>query len=123
MAARLTALAGASDVFRGGVVAYTDDAKRDLLGVDADLLRRRGAVSREAALAMAQGARGRLVAHVGLATTGYAGPTGDAGLVFVAVALPTGAQVHAMRYPGDRAAVREAATHDALRFALDALVT
>jgi len=72
--ATLVGVPGASKVVRGGVVAYMTDVKTSLLGVDPDLLARRGAVDREVALAMARGAAVRLGADVGVATTGVAGP-------------------------------------------------
>ena len=76
IAARLVAVAGASRVVQGGVVAYADAAKRDLLGVPAKLLAGHGAVSEPVALAMARGARTRLGADAAVATTGVAGPGG-----------------------------------------------
>lgn len=75
-AARLTDVAGSSDVLRGGVVAYANEAKRDLLDVPDELLQRHGAVSEPVAAAMAAGALLRLSADVALSTTGIAGPGG-----------------------------------------------
>ena len=72
--AALTTVPGASAVVRGGIVAYAADLKNALLGVDAELLARVGAVDGDVALAMARGARERLEASVGVATTGVAGP-------------------------------------------------
>ena len=72
--AALVGVPGASKVVRGGVVAYMTDLKTALLGVDPDLLARRGAVDREVAVAMARGAAERLGADYGVATTGVAGP-------------------------------------------------
>ena len=76
ISARLTSVAGASRAMRGGVVAYSNAAKRDLLGVDADVIEAEGAVSEAVALQLAAGVRARLAADVGLAVTGIAGPTG-----------------------------------------------
>ncbi len=76
LAARLTSVPGASRAFLGGVVAYSNDAKRDLLGVDPASIEAEGAVSEAVALQLAAGARARLGADVGVATTGIAGPTG-----------------------------------------------
>jgi nicotinamide-nucleotide amidase len=74
VAAALTSVPGASAVFRGGVVAYATELKAELLGVDLAVLAAHGAVSPEVAAAMAAGARDRLGAAFGLATTGVAGP-------------------------------------------------
>ena len=74
VAAALTDVPGSSAVFRGGVIAYATELKADLLGVDAMMLRRHGAVYPPVAAAMAEGVRARLGATYGLATTGVAGP-------------------------------------------------
>ncbi|HEU5104665.1 MAG TPA: competence/damage-inducible protein A [Solirubrobacterales bacterium] len=76
MAARITDLAGASDYFAGGVVAYSNEAKAELLGVDPDLIEAKGAVSPEVAEAMAVGAIERFEADVAVSITGIAGPGG-----------------------------------------------
>ncbi len=76
MAARVTNLPGSSEYFLGGIVAYTYEAKEELLSVDADLLKAKGAVSPEVAEAMAIGALARFEADVAVAITGIAGPTG-----------------------------------------------
>jgi nicotinamide-nucleotide amidase len=76
MATRLTHRPGASGYFRGGVVAYSNEAKVDLLGVPADLIARHGAVSPEVAEAMADGAIERFGAEIGVGITGIAGPEG-----------------------------------------------
>ncbi len=108
---RLTELPGSSDYFRGGVLAYADAAKRDLLGVPADLLQSHGAVSEPVARAMAEGVRERLGATYGLSVTGVAGPGGatpakPVGLVFVGCAGPDGTIVRRHEFPGDRPTVR-----------------
>src|SRR5260221_1542522 len=74
VAAALTTVPGASAVVRGGIVAYAADLKNSLLDVPADLIERVGTVHSDVALAMASGARTRLGATVGVATTGLAGP-------------------------------------------------
>ncbi len=91
VAQRFTALPGASRHFRGGVVCYTNDAKRDLVGVDAALLDRAGAVSPEVAGALAQNIRARLRSDLAVSVTGVAGPDPDdrgnpVGLVWVGLA-------------------------------------
>jgi nicotinamide-nucleotide amidase len=76
LAARITTLPGASEYMRGGIVAYTYEAKEELLGVDAGLLEEKGAVSPEVAEAMAIGAIERFDADIAVSITGIAGPTG-----------------------------------------------
>ncbi|MFL6139137.1 MAG: CinA family protein [Frankiaceae bacterium] len=118
LCAALTDLAGASSVVRGGVVAYATPLKALLLGVPEELLASRGAVDPDVAAAMAAGARTRLGATYGVATTGVAGPSPQdgkpVGTVYVAVATPHGERVAGHRFGGDRAAVRAAATEAAL---------
>ena len=118
LASALVDVPGASAVLRGGVVAYATDLKADLLGVDADLLRRAGAVEADVATAMAVGVRERLKATYGLATTGVAGPDPQDGVavgtVYVALAGPRGVRGAALSVPGDRSAVRAAAVRASL---------
>ena len=109
--ARLTDIAGSSDVFLGGVIAYSNDVKEQQLGVPGELLRELGAVSAEVGAAMAAGARKELGADVAIADTGVAGPGGGTpekpgGLVFVAVESPFGGSTERFQLPGDREAVR-----------------
>jgi nicotinamide-nucleotide amidase len=103
LAARLTDLPGSSQYLRGGIVAYSNDAKRALAGVDGALIERHGAVSAEVAAALAHGARERLAADVGVGITGVAGPGGGTpakpvGLVWLSVVAPERA-VHGRRQP------------------------
>jgi nicotinamide-nucleotide amidase len=119
VAARLTGIPGASDVFRGGVVAYDDAIKVRELDVPADLLERYGAVSAEVAEAMAQGARERLAADVAVAVTGVAGPGGGTpdkpvGLVFLHAAAPQHFLDLRFDFPGERDWIRARATVAAL---------
>jgi nicotinamide-nucleotide amidase len=119
VAARLTSVPGASDVLLGGVVAYSNELKRRELGVGEEVLREHGAVSAEAAAAMAQGARERLGADVAIAVTGIAGPAGGTdekpvGLVFLHAASPEGDEAQEFTIPGDRAAIRGRAAAMAL---------
>lgn len=104
VAVRLTALPGASEVFRGGIVAYATDLKRDLLGVEASAV-----VTEAAAIEMALGARSRLGCDVGVAVTGSAGPEAQEeppGTMIVAVATPESVRARTLRLPGDRERVR-----------------
>ncbi|MDO9377580.1 MAG: CinA family protein [Nocardioidaceae bacterium] len=116
--ADLVAVAGASDVVRGGVVAYAADLKASLLGVDAAHLERAGTVDAGTARQMAVGVRDRLGATYGLSTTGVAGPDPSEGhppgTVYVAVASPTGTAVERLDLRGDRGEVRAAAVREAL---------
>lgn len=115
MAARLASIPGASTVLRGGIVAYADDIKCDLVGVPAPLLAEHGAVSAEVALALASGIRTSVTCDVGIGVTGIAGPGGGSvekpvGLVYLAVVGPDGlTQTLERRFPGDREAIRNAA--------------
>jgi nicotinamide-nucleotide amidase len=116
MAARLTERPGSSAYVAGSVVAYANEAKSALLGVDPDLIARHGAVSPEVALAMADGALERFAADTALSITGVAGPGGGTedkpvGYVCWCAKLADG-QVLArdVRLPGDRAEIRDRST-------------
>ncbi len=115
VAARLTSVPGSSDVFLGSVVAYSDGVKETGLGVERAVLETYGAVSAEAAAAMAHGVRARLSADIGVAVTGVAGPDGGTeekpvGLVFVHAVGPDGEEARRTELPGDREMVRGRAT-------------
>jgi nicotinamide-nucleotide amidase len=115
---RLTNVPGASDHYRGGVVAYATEAKTAILGVDQKLLDEHGPVSEPVAAAMAEGVRLAFAADVGLATTGVAGPAEQGGRpvgsLCLAVADTVGTVTATMRAPGDRAQVRAWSTTLAL---------
>ncbi|MCU0611105.1 MAG: CinA family nicotinamide mononucleotide deamidase-related protein [Candidatus Eisenbacteria bacterium] len=118
----LTSVPGSSRYFPGGVVAYSNELKQSLLGVSRELLDRHGAVSGEAATAMAEGARSRLGAEWAISVTGIAGPDGGTadkpvGLVFHGLAGPAGVEFSRHTLGGDRTAVRTASA----RLALDLL--
>jgi nicotinamide-nucleotide amidase len=111
VAARLTSVPGASDVFVGGIVAYANEVKQAALGVPAELLAAHGAVSAEVAEAMANGARERLGADVAVAVTGVAGPGGGTeekpvGLVYLHAEGPGGGAARELTFPGDRDSIR-----------------
>jgi competence/damage-inducible protein CinA-like protein len=116
LAGRLTDLAGSSAYVLGGLVVYSNEAKTALAGVPADLIERVGAVSTEVAEALADGARARLGADVGVGITGVAGPGGGTatkpvGLVCFSVAGPDGVRItRSVRLPGNRADVRDRST-------------
>lgn len=121
--AALIAVPGASDVVRGGVVAYAPDVKVHTLGVPAGLVDRVGTVDRRVARAMAEGVRDRLGATFGIGTTGVAGPDPSegkpVGTVHVAVAGPDGVTDRAYAFDGDRDAVRRQASRAALDLLVD----
>jgi nicotinamide-nucleotide amidase len=119
VAARLTSVAGSSDVFLGGIVAYDNAVKTARLGVPAETLEMHGAVSAETAAAMARGARDALGADVAVSDTGIAGPGGGTpekpvGLVHLHASGPEGELHRELQLPGDREAVRGRATAAAL---------
>jgi PncC family amidohydrolase len=116
---RLTGASGSSRYFAGGVTAYANRVKTAVLGVDADVLEREGAVSAPVAERMAEGVRAALGVDVGVAVTGIAGPEGGSpekpvGLVFVAVSGPGGGMVRRCMFSGDRETVRRQAADAAL---------
>ena len=126
IAAALTDIAGSSSVVERGFVTYSNEAKTELLGVPADLIRRLGAVSAEVAASMAEGALGHAPVDVAVSVTGIAGPGGatpgkPVGLVYFGV-VRRGGQVQTERhvFPGDRAEIRGAATRRALELLLEA---
>ena len=123
----ITSIPGSSLYFSGGVVAYRNSAKISLLGVPPDLIAAHGAVSREVALAMAEGILALFRADLAIAITGVAGPGGGsrgkpAGTVWVAVAAAGGVRyAHRYRFPGGRDAVRREAVKASLGAAIDVL--
>ena len=113
----ITAVPGSSAVFAGGVISYSNDVKRDVLGVSADILRNVGAVSSETAAQMAEGARRLLKTDLAVSLTGIAGPDGGSeekpvGLVWFGLATKDGVRTEKCIFRGDRAQVRaQAVTH------------
>jgi CDP-diacylglycerol--glycerol-3-phosphate 3-phosphatidyltransferase len=111
---------GSSAYFAGGVIAYSNEVKEKQLGVSADLIQRVGAVSREVAEAMAEGARERLGTSLAVAVTGIAGPGADGstkpvGLTYIAVASEGRVLAHEYNFKGDRVSNRRQAAAEALR--------
>ena len=127
VAQAVTSVSGSSDWFDRGFVTYSNDAKRDMLGVSAETLAARGAVSEETAREMAAGALGRSRAWAALAITGVAGPTGGTpdkpvGMVCFAWALRGGAvESETRRFQGDREAVRRQSVQHSLQGLLERL--
>jgi PncC family amidohydrolase len=122
----LTEVPGSSGYLVGGIVAYADEVKRTLLGVQADVLSAHGAVSAQVAVAMAEGVRARLGSDLGVGVTGVAGPDGGSaakpvGLVYVAVAGLRPTTVRRFLWPGDRAANKRDSALAAIELLLDQL--
>jgi nicotinamide-nucleotide amidase len=116
---RITQVPGSSNYFLSGYVLYSNESKSGALKVDADLIRRKGAVSREVALAMAENARKTAKADVGLSTTGIAGPSGGSpekpvGLVYVGISDDQATQAFEFHFPGNRETVKSRASQAAL---------
>ncbi|MEK6588321.1 MAG: CinA family protein [Chloroflexota bacterium] len=123
---RITQIAGSSEYLLGGVVAYSDLAKRSILGVDPSTLADHGAVSAETAMEMARGARLAFSAQVGLSVTGIAGPSGGSeakpvGLTYIGVITPEDERVERYLWTGDRQSNKEAAAQAALELLLRAV--
>jgi nicotinamide-nucleotide amidase len=119
IAKRITSVSGASRYFRGAVVAYSDEAKRSLLGVRTETLETHGAVSAEAAAEMARGARRALQTTWALSSTGFAGPDGPGpgrppGQVFLGLSGPAIETIRDLTFPGSRATVRERTARSAI---------
>ena len=126
MAKRITDLPGSSTYFRGGVIAYADHVKLELLGVEEAVLVESGAVSEAVVAGMARGVADLLKADVGVGITGVAGPGGGTpdkpvGTVWIAVAVQGSVRTSHRVFPGDREAVRERASQAALLLLYGAL--
>ena len=119
IAEAITSVPGSSGYFLGAVVSYTDRAKVDLLDVPAVVIEAHGAVSAQAARAMALAARDRFGASLAVSVTGIAGPGGGSaskpvGLTYVGLADDVGADVRRFTWSGDRAGNREESAAAAL---------
>ncbi len=127
LAARLTERPGSSAWVLGGITAYANSAKERLLDVPAAVLAEHGAVNPEVAAALADGARSRFGADIGVGITGVAGPGGGTpdkpvGTVHVCLAGPDGRELRALRHAGSRAAVRERSVTMAMHLLRTSLV-
>lgn len=123
VAAALTSVAGASSIFASGVVCYSDQAKRSLVGVDPNLIETHTAVSPEVAEAMAIGIAKRLYADIGISTTGYLDIENEegaaaAGLAFVGINYLGQCRVHRLFLSGDRESQATQVVHEALELLL-----
>ncbi|MBQ0015490.1 MAG: CinA family nicotinamide mononucleotide deamidase-related protein [Bacteroidales bacterium] len=122
----LTALPGASEYFKGGIVAYSNEVKQSALGVGADTLHCHGAVSEATVREMAEGARCRLGADYAVATSGIAGPGGGTdskpvGTVWMAVASPTETEARLFHFNGQRQQIINRTVHSACAWLLHAV--
>ena len=122
-AKRLTDVPGASAVFLGGVVSYTNGVKERALGVPHDILEEYGAVSEPVARAMAEGVRRLTCADIALSVTGVAGPDKDdrghdVGTVYMALSAKNETTVQLLHLSGGRSAIRAAAADEMLRMLL-----
>ena len=121
--AALTAVSGASAVYKGGIISYTNEVKHNLLGVSLEDLDQYGAVSEPVARAMAEGVRKVLEADIAVSVTGLAGPAGDeygnpVGTVFIGYSDSDVTVVKHCRFYGDREAIRKQTGETALRMVL-----
>ena len=124
--AALTAVPGASAVFKGGIISYTDAVKREVLGVPAAYLSSFGAVSAPVAEAMALGAFNLMQADYAISVTGLAGPAGDdygnpVGTVFIGFCSKTTGFSKEYHFSGDRESIRNQTIEAALQFVLENL--
>ena len=122
--AALTAVPGASKVYKGGIISYWSEVKQALLGVDPEDLKNLGPVSAQVAGSMADGARKALHTDYGISVTGLAGPDGDefgkpVGTVFVGLSTRSKTVARQFRFYGDREDVRSQAARAALEFILE----
>ncbi len=120
----LTAVPGASAVFKGGIISYCNEIKERLLGVSPETLKRRGAVSAQVALEMAKGARIALNADIGISVTGLAGPDGDdygnpVGTVFIGYEDAEKSVTQVFHFRGSREEIRTQAVEAALLLILE----
>ena len=120
----LTAISGSSEVYKGGVISYTNWVKENILGVDAQLLKEHGAVSATVAKAMAEGVRKCLQADVAISVTGLAGPGGDefgnpVGTVYIGYSDCHITESISCYFTGNREEIRKQAIETALKIVLD----
>ena len=122
--AALTSVSGASAVYKGGIISYTNEIKHKLLGVPMEILKEYGAVSAPTAKAMAEGARKALAADMAVSVTGLAGPGGDeygnpVGTVFIGYEDASHAEVRRFCFTGTREDVRRQTIEAALKLILE----
>ena len=123
VAALITSVPGSSVYFKGGIVAYDNEVKKNLLGVSPETLSAYGAVSRETVIEMAKGAMNRLKTDCAIATSGIAGPGGGTaekpvGLVYIGIAFEGSVYAARFQFTGSREEIRRQAAGEALALAL-----
>ena len=126
IAHRITNVPGASQYLLGGIVAYSNEVKVSILGVEKETIDSEGAVSEPVAKAMAEGACERFGADLGIGVTGIAGPDGGTpdkpvGLVFIALAVPGATRVERRIFSGDREAIKQQTAERSLELLLEYL--
>ncbi len=126
IAHRLTNVPGSSNYFMRGLVTYSNDAKIDLLGVDEDVLKEKGAVSEEVALQMAEGVREKSKTDIGLTTTGIAGPSGGSeekpvGTVYMALSTEENTESRLFHFSGNRWDVKKQTSEKGLEWIIELL--
>ena len=127
VAQKITSVAGASECFECGVVTYSNEQKKRLLGVRPDTLSRFGAVSRETALEMCRGIKETAGADFGIGITGIAGPGGGTaekpvGLVYIGICGENIHEAYEFHFTGSRDEVRQSAANAALRMVAEAIL-
>ncbi len=126
IANRLTDVPGSSNYFMAGLVTYSNKAKRELLGVDDDVIKEKGAVSSPVAEQMAEGVRKDRRTDLGLATTGTAGPGGGTeekpvGTVYIALSSKRNTESRLFHFSGDRQEVKDQISEEALEWIIETL--
>lgn len=126
LSSMITDTAGSSKYFVGGVIAYSNEVKRKVVGVKPATLKKYGSVSAEVVKEMARGVRRKLITDIGIAITGIAGPTGGSkqkpvGLVYLGIASKQKISVKRLLLKGSRDTIRKKACKEALHLLTDCL--
>ena len=115
LTSKLTDVAGSSDYVKGAIVSYTDEVKNKILQVDEKTLKNFSAVSEETAREMSANVRKIFQTNIGVGVTGYAGPGGDVGKVFISVADDKNISVKKFNFTGSRTEIKNQAAESALK--------
>ena len=116
LTSKLTDVAGSSDYVKGAIVSYTDEIKNKILQVEEETLKNYSAVSEETALEMSKNVRKIFQTNIGVSVTGYAGPGGEVGKVFISVADEKNFAVKKFNFTGSRTEIKNQAAESALKF-------